>query len=343
MKKINKRIEIVCSDMPRLSSMSKPSRNAIWALLSKHYASVEITTVTNLADLEALALRNPDLVFLGTEYVLDAQSDLAIDNKLWVSRFLDANDIAYTGSSQMALELGRDKAKAKMAVADAGLSTSPFYVAGSNKLLSETNDDLSFPLFVKPISRGGGVGIDNDSVVHNQEELHAKVTSIALQHQSDSLVEKYLPGREFSIAILKNEVSRELIVMPLELIAPLDMNGNRILSAAIKSSDTESFIGVEEITLRTKIIDFAVDAFRALGARDYGRIDVRLDDRGEPQFLEVNLLPSLIEGYGNFPKACQLNIGMEYQEMILSIVKLGLGHNNLSEEEELEASPELLP
>jgi len=64
-----------------------------------------------------------------------------------------------------------------------------------------------------------------------------------------------------------------------------------------------------------------------LGARDYGRIDIRLDATGTPHFLEANLIPSLISGYGSFPKACVMNIGLEYEPMIMRIANLGLSRN----------------
>jgi D-alanine-D-alanine ligase len=112
--------------------------------------------------------------------------------------------------------------------------------------------------------------------------------------------------------------------MPLELIAPPDTSGARFLSGAIKKADTEHYLEVTDIPLGTTICTLALDAFHALGAQDYGRIDVRLDSAGKPHFLEANLLPSLLDGYGNFPKACLLNAGLSHKAIILRIVDLAL-------------------
>jgi D-alanine-D-alanine ligase len=120
--------------------------------------------------------------------------------------------------------------------------------------------------------------------------------------------------------------------MPLELIAPADKNGRRFLSAAVKSADTESFIEVTDEGIKAKITTLALSIFHALGAQDYGRIDIRLDAFGIPQFLEANLIPSLIRSYGNFPKACLLNLGMGHTNMILHITRLGLARNKKMEE-----------
>lgn len=110
--------------------------------------------------------------------------------------------------------------------------------------------------------------------------------------------------------------------MPIELVAPKNINGARILSSRIKSANTEVVKELADPELKSKIVSFARDVFRALDARDYGRIDIRLDKNGEPNFLEANLIPSLIDGYGSFPKACAINENIGYEQMIMQIVGL---------------------
>jgi D-alanine-D-alanine ligase len=104
----------------------------------------------------------------------------------------------------------------------------------------------------------------------------------------------------------------------------------------VKSSNTEQAIEVIDKNIKTKVTTLATEVFYALGARDYGRIDIRLDAHGTPHFLEANLIPSLISGYGSFPKACMLNIDLDYESMILSIARLGLAHNMDANEEIIE-------
>lgn len=325
MKKINTHIEIVCSTAPGLSSMSQPSRDGILAVLSRHYTRVGITIVNNLADLHALAALQPDFVFLGMKFIpVDPSLGQEDPNKIWISDFLDANGITYTGSNQLAHELELNKQLAKQRVLEAGFNTSSFYVVAQGQTVTEQDIKISYPVFIKPTSRGGGAGIDSNSVANDFEQLQSKVASIAADHNSDSLIEGYLSGREFSVAILKDEDSSDYSLMPLELIAPQNENGLRLLSAAVKSADTETFVEVTDQNIKSKITELALDVFQALGARDYGRIDIRLDEKGTPHFLEANLIPSLLDGYGNFPKACLMNIDLEYEPMILSIVRLGL-------------------
>ena len=331
-----KHIEIVRSTKPWLSSMSRVSSDAILAVLSKHYARVGVTVVNDLADLERLVALRPDLVFLGMKFVPGGPAPDRHSPKVWLADYLDGHGIAYTGSDQGAHELELDKQLAKQRVLAAGFSTAPFYVARQDRQLERADLRLRFPLFIKPTDRGGGLGIDSASVANNFHELKAKVQSIAIRLGSDSLVEQYLPGREFSVAILKDEASDEYAAMPLELVAPPDRHGFRLLSGKVKAANSECVIPVTDRAVKAKVTALAMGAFEALGARDYGRIDIRLDQAGNPHFLEANLLPSLISGYGSFPKACALNMQLGYAPMILSIAKLGLArqpvpNNDVSE------------
>lgn len=304
--------------------MGKRSREAVQATLAKHYSTVGITMIDEVSDLELLVASQPDLVFLGMEFI-DTNPTLGVDDpdKIWISDYLEAHGIAHTGSGKAARELEVNKHLAKQCILDARLKTSPFFVIPQTSTEVITAP-LSFPLFVKPTNRGGGLGIDSQSVVHTIDQLNIKIRSLITEVQSDALVERYLPGREFSVAILRQTHSEMFFVMPIELIAPLDEHDSRLLSRKVKTADAEMALPVTDNVLASALSELALDVFRALGAQDYGRIDIRLDEAGTPHFLEANLIPSLIENYGSFPKACIINKGLDYESMILQIVELGL-------------------
>jgi D-alanine-D-alanine ligase len=305
--------------------MSRRSAVAILATLSDHYAKVEIVIVNTVADLEVVAAHPPDLVFLGMKFVPDDRASVVgLDGKLWLTDYLDEHGIAYTGSCQTAHELELNKPLAKQRALEAGLATSKFYVIPPHQLPDRTNTSLTFPVFIKPANRGGGLGIDSNSVAFNIDELRAKVQSITQKLRSDALVEEYLPGREFSVAILRDEYSPELRAMPVELIAQPDQRGIRMLSGRVKAANAEQVRPVTDQPIRARVTSLALKVFQVLGARDYGRIDIRLDSQGVPHFLEANLIPSLISGYGSFPKACELNQHLGYGPMIRRIARLGL-------------------
>lgn len=336
--KISKHIEIVRSSTKGLSSMSQVSCDAIFDVLSKYFAEVGVTVINNEADISELVASQPDLVFLGMEFVpSDPLLGLTDPNKIWLSDVFDDLGIAYTGSSRAAHELGRYKPLAKQRVLDTNLKTSTFCVIEQKQPLRRRDITLHFPLFVKPTNRGGGLGIDSNSIVHNFEQLLTKVRSINTTLSADALIEEYLPGREFSVAILREKSSEEYLVMPIELVAPSDKSGSRLLSGRVKSANSELVLGVSDPVLRAKITTLALNVFNALGARDYGRIDIRLDVAGAPHFLEANLIPSLISGYGSFPKACILNFGLEYEPMIMQIVNPGLTRSKVDTKATLES------
>lgn len=343
MAKINKHIEIVSSTDTGLSSMSHTSRRAILSVLCRHYSNVKITLVDSLSDLEALVLREPDLVFLGMKYLPNPAADNdSFSQKIWISDYLTQNGITHTGSGGGAHLLELDKSLAKKQVISAGLCTSKFYIAEQNQPLTVDSMSLKYPVFIKPVDKGGGVGIDSYSVAHDFKGVVSKVKSISTEFESDSLIEEYLPGREFSVAILKNGHDANYIIMPIELIAETDKHGSSFLGGDVKSSNNEVVLQVVDPEIKCSVDSLAMAVFEALGARDYGRIDIRMDSDNTPHFLEANLIPSLIEDYGSFPKACVLNVGLDYEHMILRITNLALARDLSNSSERPQLIPALL-
>jgi D-alanine-D-alanine ligase len=317
--KILKHIQIVRSGTPALSSMGSKSAAMMQELLARHYSRVEISLVSNRSELDDLVAQQPDLVILGVKQIPTTQG------KIWISAHLEAHGINHLGSQTAAIELDYDKPGSKQVVRSAGIATADSFMALPNEY-STINMPLRYPLFVKPPNGGGGKGIDADSVVRNYAQFSHKVQQIADSYGSASLVETYLPGREFSVALLENSHTADLLAMPVELIAAANAQGDRMLSESVKAADTEAVIAVTDASLRLRINRLAKNAFRALGARDYGRIDIRLDGRGVPYFLEANLIPGLAKNdfVSYFIAACEINQDMSYESIILSLVDLSL-------------------
>ena len=319
MAKIQKHIEIVRSNTRGLSSMSIKSATAIAEVLAKHYESVRLTNIDAIDDLKMLVLRKPDLVFLGMKYVPSSLDG----KKIWISGYLKDHDITHTGSAERAVKYEQNKPFAKQCLIEAGLSTSPYFVFKAGDILEEENIKLTFPLFVKPTCLGAGQGVDEHSIVYNFNELRTKVDSIINTFKVDALVEEYLPGREFSVAVLKQRESEDFMAMPIEMHPGADVNGDRILSNALKAGEIETPVSqLSEGVLKQKLTELAYGVFKTLGARDYGRIDIKLSTVGAPNFLEANLIPSIINNSGNFQKACLINNGISYEDMLLHIVGL---------------------
>lgn len=297
--------------------------NAQEVLYKKHYRKVGITLIDTPNDLKKLIECKPDLVFLGMKFVPEVSSMAHNEPiKYWISEYLDIHGINYTGSGKRAhiQELNKDIAKDLMLEAD--ISTAKYYVGKRGVPATWQNQNLRYPVFIKPANRGGGIGIDDFSVAYGQADINAKVSSVTKNLQSDVLVEEFLSGQEYSVAILRKPDSEEYDSLAIELSTQQDGNDVSFISSNIKEANSEVVLTVDDLAVNQQVSQLALEAFVALGARDYGRIDIRLDSHGVPHFLEANLLPSLIEDYGSFPKACKLNAHINYESMILNIVDL---------------------
>src|SRR6266540_4449170 len=192
-RKIDAHIEIVGSSNPRLNAMAQDAQLSMLVVLSKRYAHVAITIVDDMAGLERLVAKKPDLVVLGVKLVLlEPAKGYDDSSKTWLSSYLEAHDIAYTGSDTAALALEFDKPEAKQAVMDADLQSSAYFISSIKQPTFSHN--LRYPLFVKPTNRGDSKGIDEMSVVRSQAELEHKIVSIHAECSSDVLVEEYLSG-----------------------------------------------------------------------------------------------------------------------------------------------------
>lgn len=328
MKKLDCYIEIAHTRNMNINTMGPDTCNLIKSALSTRFNKVSISLVNNYCQLEELIAKKPDLIFLGTKRLpRDSTFNGYDDPKRWVTEYLDAHELNYTGSTRPALELGVYKNKAKAQIRKNGLPTAEFFNAFPGQYNRSEDLPIEFPLFIKPNSSGGSKGIDEKSVARNFNEYSKKVDAIFDRFGTSSLVEKYLIGREFSVAIIQAPTTNQLSAMPIEIIANKNSKGDRILSKDIKTADTEKVIVLEEGSIKDSVMQLAKDVFIALGARDFGRIDIRMDENDKPHFLEANLIPGLSGGY--FTRAYKMNSGKEYNDMILTIIEPALARSEL--------------
>lgn len=320
---INKSIEIVITDMDGLRLMSKITYNKIHKILLRYYANVRITKITNEIDLQELVKRCPDLVFSSLKCIQFEQEGLSTPKKIWLSEYLDAANIKYTGSSKEALELDLDKSKAKKTIQNAKLNTSLFFTAIPGTFNRSEDLPIAFPLFIKPLSQGGGKGIDANSIVHDFKSYQKKIADIYTKTNTAALVERYLNGREFTVGIIGNDYA-SLTVMPIEVIPVENVDKQKVRGSIEKEADTDTLLSVDDKQIHKSVSMLAENAFKALGARGFGRIDIRMDTQNVPYFLEANLVPGLRKNYGDLPRSCKINKVMTYKALILKIVDLGL-------------------
>ncbi|MDA7741833.1 D-alanine--D-alanine ligase [Pelagibacteraceae bacterium] len=320
--KINKSIEIVIVHNPGEKNFHQDNvgiileENKILKILSKRYADVSITKIDNKKDLDRLLKRKPDLVFSGVKYFNFN------DKKVWLNDCLEAYDIPYIASSRTALDNESDKNLAKKLVLKAKIKTADFFVTEPDQHQNESSIPISFPLFIKPVKGGDSRGIDSNSIAYNFSSFKKKVLEIKTKHNLSSLVETYLPGKEYSVGIFQDSINGTLRAMPIEIIIKKNINGHCILDFDVKKDDEEKVIAVTNEKILKKLSKLAKKAFKALGGKSLGRIDIKMNHQGVPHFMEANLMPGLRKGY--FYRSCLLNLDMSYDDMIFSIANTGL-------------------
>ncbi len=323
--KVDKSIEILI--VPSLKEKNAHQDNVgiileerkILKILSKRYKRVSIITIKNRNDLVKLIKRKPDLVFSGVKYFNFK------DQKIWLNDYLEKFKIPYIASSKSALDNESDKNRAKKLMRLAKVKTADFFITTPNEHQNASSIPISFPLFIKPIRGGDSRGIDSRSIVYNFIDFKKKVLDIKKKHNLSSLVETYLPGKEYSVGIFEDSINGALRALPVEIIIKKNINGHCILDFDVKKNDEEKVIAVNDIKIFNKISKLAKDSFKALGGKSLGRIDIKMNKHGTPHFMEANLMPGLRKGY--FYRSCVLNLGMNYEDMIFNIANTGLSSN----------------
>ena len=288
-------------------------QNLIKTILSTAYKSVSITEIKTEIDLRKLATRKPDLVFSGVKYFNFGNKEI------WLNDFLDGHHISYIGSSKKALDREHDKSIAKKIVKEAGIATAEYFTSAPGEHPLKVSVQLAFPLFIKPIKGGDSIGIDARSIVNDIGGMTAKIADIFSKQKTRSLVETYLPGKEYSVGIFENEVTKELTAMPIEIEVGENENGCFILDFDTKKNDTELVHKVVNKKIYNQLSTAAKAAFLALGGKSFGRIDFKMSIDNIPYFIEANLMPGLSKGY--FYRCCSLNLGISYEQMILKIAQ----------------------
>jgi D-alanine-D-alanine ligase len=229
-----------------------------------------------------------------------------------VPAILDVYEIPYVFSDPLAMSLTLHKGLAKRVVRDLGIPTAPFYLVNQPGDISGI--DLPFPLFVKPVAEGTGKGIGADSKVWNQEQLSGVCKQRLEKFRQPVLVERFLPGRELTVGIVGSGQRARVIGMMEVLYKENEATG--IYSLENKAR-YEEFIHyrVPEKEVYKDCEKVALDSWAGLGCVDGGRVDLRLDEYGIPNFMEVNPLPGLHPEHSDLPILAKL-AGIGFNELI---------------------------
>ena len=264
----------------------------------------------------------PDLVFNVAECAN------GISREAQIPAMLDMLQIPYTGSDPLTLATCLDKARTKEVLSYYKVATAKFLLVEDISDLQ--NFDLRFPVIVKPVAEGSGKGIFNSSILHGLDTLKEYLTANLQTYNQPFLVEEFLPGREFTVAIIGNGEDTEVLPiveinlseLPKELAPIYSYEAKWIVDTRDKPLNIFSCPAQIDVTLQEKIKDIALRTYKVLRCRDWSRIDIRLDANGEPNIIEINPLPGILpdpKDNSCFPKAARTS-GLSYEEMINKVL-----------------------
>lgn len=216
-----------------------------------------------------------------------------------VPALLELLDIPFTGSDAATLSLALDKGLAKRVVSHAGVPTAGWTVW--QRSTDRLPTDVTFPVIVKPNFEGSSKGVSGPSVAETEAELRKLAEELIDRYRQSVLIESFLPGREFTIGLLGER--RPKVLPPMEIRFAETAGKFPVYSFEHKldwSRDVSYAVPTDlDPALLRDLEKLAKGAFIALGCRDVARIDVRLDAKGKPHFIECNPLPGLSPGWSD--------------------------------------------
>jgi D-alanine-D-alanine ligase len=228
-------------------------------------------------------------------------------------------DQPYVFSDPLTMTACLDKAVAKRLVRDAGVPTPSFAVADRADAVADWTD---FPAFVKPVAEGTGKGCEAASLVHTEAELQEAVRRVIGRYRQPALVERYLPGREFTVGIVGNGNDARVLGVCEILLKPnaeanvYSLHNKELCEELVTyapTDDGEAWLAGAR----------ALQAYRALECRDAARIDFRSDADGEPHFLEANPLAGLNPWHSDLPILAAQN-GIDFVTLIGMVLDAAL-------------------
>ncbi len=272
---------------------------------------------------DGIALTRPDLVFNLMEMFGDSLvGDVA------VAGLLELVGVPYTGCGPGELYLCQDKALTKKILAYEGIAY-PRFAVFPRGVGFETGGNLRMPLFVKPLRADASIGVDESrSLVRDANALMRRVLAIHDEVHDAALAEEFIEGRELYVAILGNDEPVALPIIEMDF-SGLPDGAPHVLGARAKfDASSPEYQGTHAVVaelpdaLRARVQRIALDAYRALRVRDYGRVDLRLTDSGQAYVIEVNA-GCYLEEKSELAMAARA-AGMSYATLVNRIAELAV-------------------
>jgi len=249
-----------------------------------------------------------------------AEGTYGVGRESAIPCLLDAYKIPYVFSDPAVLAVTLHKAMTKHIVRDLKIPTADFFVAEFIDNLNHCK--LKYPLFAKPVAEGTGKGITALSKINDSDELQSTVNYIIKEFNQPALVEEYLPGREFTIAVVGTG-DDAYVLGSMEVV--FKNNAESDIYSFNNKANYKKVIEYKKVGDNEAkcCADLALSVWKGLGCRDGGRVDIRMDSKGVYNFIEVNPLAGLNPIDSDMPIICNM-YNIKYNDLIAMIMKSAL-------------------
>jgi len=250
------------------------------------------------------------------------------NREAWAPVLLEMSGVPTIGSDALSLSLSLDKAWANRWLGQNGLPVADQASIGSVREAEEMTLPAPFPLFVKPRWEGTAKGIRSTSRVDSREALVREVARIVSDYDQPALVEAFVPGAEYTVTLIGNRPPQifPALQRALEQETGIGLHALEGPERAREEGSSQAFAhrteGVLSQGLEERLAELSIRAFEALGCLDFARVDFKLDDAGDPIFLEINPLPTFAPD-GTFGILAELE-GCSLSEMLGRCIRAGL-------------------
>ena len=242
------------------------------------------------------------------------------ERKSYVPAILEAAEIPYVGSTPYVLSLTRNKYHAKMVIAEAGIPTPPAAMLFGG--LPDRADDVTYPAIMKPVAESSSIGIaSGEAIVTTPAAARLRAEFLANSYAQPALAETFIEGIEIEVPVLIDPEPRVLGLAAVGINGSIP-HGKHFLGSDEVYVDEYDYMPAPSWVDVARITEYAERGAKALGIRDYGRLDFRVDAQGNPWFIEASTHPH-VQRHSSYFSAAQWR-GISYPEMLDMLIQIAV-------------------
>lgn len=310
--------EIFIKDAPDIKEVKDTAQTIAEALKKDYEVAIVPCGKDIITFINQIKAISPHVIF----NLCEAFADKSL-GEMFIASLYELLGIPYTGSPPLTMGICLNKVLTKKLLVANGLPTPPWFLKDE----IEKIDDKMFPLILKPISEDGSFGIFKENIIFEKKELKEKLEKITSLTKVPMFLEKFIDGRELNVSILGNE---PICIGEIEFkIYPriLTYNGKWKDGSEDDRGTIPKYPADLKEEERVQILKIAKEVFEIFGLRDYARIDMRMDEKGNLYVIDVNPNPDLSLDAG-FSRALKVR-GISYEDGIKRILQFALKRGNI--------------